>query len=208
MPEVERFIRERLQGVSRDDDIPNQSLLQDDPALVLVCQDPVEEMEEGDYEDEDEDEDGEEVNEVGEALKAALKAYGEKVATLLAANPGDKSTLKAAKAMTRTLIKAQRSTPHTLQQQMHGFGAGGAASRQTKTGRIIRPNPPAISARQAPGSMPAPLGRRFKDRSGEVATTMEGGRSRVVLADNPPSYRDRVPHNLTLAVDKNVPNAK
>ena len=75
--------------------------------------------------------------------------------------------------------------------QMHGFGAGGAASRQTKTGRIIRPNPPAISARQAPGSMPAPLGRRFKDRSGEVATTMEGGRSRVVVADNPPSYRDR-----------------
>ena len=33
----------------------------------------------------------------------------------------------------------------------------------------------------APGSMPAPLARRFKDRSGEVALTMEGGRSRVVL---------------------------
>ena len=43
----------------------------------------------------------------------------------------------------------------------------------------------------APGSMPAPLARRFKDRSGEVALTMEGGRSRVVLADNPPIYRDR-----------------
>ena len=27
--------------------------------------------------------------------------------------------------------------------------------------------------------MPAPLGRRFKDRSGEVATTVEGGRTRV-----------------------------
>ena len=116
------------------------------------------------------------------------------------------STLKAAKAMTRTLVKAQRSNPHTLQQQMHGFGAGGAASRRTKTGRIIKPNPPAIAARKALGSMPAPLGRRFKDRSGEVAT-MEGGRTRVVLADHPPVHRDRVPHNLSLVVERNVPNA-
>jgi len=58
------------------------------------------------------------------------------------------------------------------------------------------------------GSMPAPLARRFKDRSGEVALTMEGGRSRVVLADNPPIYRDRRLHNLALAVDKNISNAK
>ena len=126
----------------------------------------------------------------------------------MVANPEDKSTLKAAKAMTRTLVKAHRSNPHTLQQQMHGFGAGGAASRCTKTGRIIKPNPPAIASRKAPGSMPAPLGRRFKDRSGEVATTVEGGRTRVVLADHPPVYRDRVPHNLSLAVERNVPNGK
>ena len=60
----------------------------------------------------------------------------------------------------------------------------------------------------APGSMPAPLARRFKDRSGEIALTMEGGRSRVVLADNPPIYRDRRLHNLALAVDKNIPKKR
>ena len=37
---------------------------------------------------------------------------------------------------------------------------------------------------------------------------MEAGSSRVVLADHPPVYRNRVPHNLALAVEKNVPNAK
>lgn len=205
-PELEQFISEKLKGVSGEKDIPNQSLLQDDHALLLVCQDPVEEMEQGEYQDVSDDDDEDEGRFVGEALQQALKAYGEKVAAMLLANPEDKSTLKAAKAMTRTLVKAQKSIPHTLQQQMHGFGAGGAASRRTKTGRIIKPNPPAISARQAPGSMPAPLGRRFRDRSGEVA--MEAGSSRVVLADHPPVYRDRVPHNLALAVEKNVPNAK
>jgi len=37
---------------------------------------------------------------------------------------------------------------------------------------------------------------------------MEAGSSRVVLADHPPVYSYRVPHNLALAVEKNVPNAK
>ena len=60
----------------------------------------------------------------------------------------------------------------------------------------------------APGSMQAPLARRLKDRSGEVALTMEGGRSSVVLADNPPIYRDRRLHNLALAVDKNIPKKR
>ena len=45
---------------------------------------------------------------------------------------------------------------------------GGAASRKSKWGRVINPNPPAIAARLAPGSGPAPLGRHFKDRRGQV----------------------------------------
>ena len=201
---MERYIQEKLLGLTGGDDVPNQTFMQDDPALLLVCQDPVEDMDQDEDEYEDEEEETE-AEEVAESLKNALREYGEKVAALLTTNPKDKSTLKAAKAMTRTLVKAQRSNPHTIQQQMHGFGAGGAAARRTRSGQIIKPNPPAIAARMAPGSMPAPLGRRFKDRSGEVATTQEG---EVVLADNPPAYRDRRPHNLSLAVSKNIPNAK
>ena len=58
----------------------------------------------------------------------------------------------------------------------------------------------------APGSMPAPLARRFKDRSGEVAVD-EGG-SAVVADTAVPVYTERRPHNLSLAVEKNQPNAK
>ena len=59
-----------------------------------------------------------------------------------------------------------------------------------KWGRVIKPNPPAIAARMAPRSGPAPLGRRFKDRRGEVVT-LTGGH--VVRAGNPP----RVPKQKT-----------
>ena len=47
-----------------------------------------------------------------------------------------------------------KCNPHTIQQQLHTFGKGGAASRKSKWGRVIKPNPPAISARLAPGSGP------------------------------------------------------
>ena len=56
--------------------------------------------------------------------------------------------------------------PHTIQNQLLTFGKGGAAARKSKWGRMIKPNPPAIAARMAPGSGPAPLGRRFKDKRG------------------------------------------
>ena len=62
---------------------------------------------------------------------------------------------------------------------------------------LIQPNPPAIAARMAPGNGPAPLGRRFKDRRGEVVT-LTGGQ--VARAGNPPVYQNRGPYNLTLCL--------
>ena len=74
-----------------------------------------------------------------------------------------------------------------------------------KWGRVIKPNPPAIAARMALGSGPALLGRRFKDRRGEVVTLMGG---QVVRAGNPPVYQNRRPHNLTLAISDNARSAR
>ena len=88
----------------------------------------------------------------------SLTEYGEKVAAM-----NDRNSIIAMKAMTKTLKKSMKCNPHTIQQQLHTFGKGGADSR--------KPNPPAISARLAPGSGPAPLGRRFKDRRGQVVQT-------------------------------------
>ena len=58
---------------------------------------------------------------------------------------------------------------------------------------------------QAPGSGPAPLGRRFKDRRGQVVT-LQGGQ--VVRAGNPPVYQNRRPHSLTLAISDNARSAR
>ena len=95
--------------------------------------------------------------------------------------------------------------PHTIQNQLHTFGKGGAAARKSKWGRVIKPNPPAIAARMALGSGPALLGRRFKDRRGEVVTLMGG---QVVRAGNPPVYQNRRPHNLILAISGNARSAR
>ena len=89
--------------------------MEDDPALLLVSQDPVVAMEDDEYEDQD---DEEEEQDVKVDFIKALKEYGEKVTGLCS---GDKSTLKAMKAMTKTLNNSLKSTPHMLQQQMHGF---------------------------------------------------------------------------------------
>ena len=56
----------------------------------------------------------------------------------------------------------------------------------------------------APGSMPAPLGRRFKDRSGQVLLGAAPDGSDV-NADRPPVYRGRRVHDLAQAVRQNLP---
>ena len=55
----------------------------------------------------------------------------------------------------------------------------------------------------APGSMPAPLGRRFKDRSGQVLVGAAPDGSDVT-ADRPPVYRGRRVHDLAVAVRQNL----
>ena len=162
--------------------------MEDDPALLLVSQEPMDPMEEDEFEDLEDEVEEEEVKQ--DFLKA-LHDYGQKVVGISA----DEAMLTAMKAMTRTLKNAQRSTPHSLQQQMHCFGSRGDASRKTKTGLLMKPNPPALSARKAPGSLPAPLGRRPKDRAGEKGIPL-------------PTPRNKRPHNLAFAVENNVPNAK
>ena len=143
---------------------------------------------------------GEENNKVKALFLKSLLEYGEKVSAL-----NDPNSIKAMKAMTRTLKKSMNCNPHTIQQQLHLFGKGGAAARKSKWGRVINPNPPAIASRLAPGSGPAPLGRRFKDRRGQVVT-LQGGQ--VVRAGNPPVYQNRRPHSLTLAISDNARSAR
>ena len=110
-----------------------------------------------------EPENEDEARDVKEFFLKSLQEYGEKVAEM-----NDRNSIKAMKAMTKTLRKSMKCNPHTIQQQLHTFGKGGAASRKSKWGRVINPNPPAISTRLAPGSGPAPLGRQYKDRRGQV----------------------------------------
>ena len=122
----------------------------------------MEEQQGGTSDHEVENREGEEENKKVKALfLKSLLEYGEKVSAL-----NDPNSIKAMKAMTRTLKKSMNCNPHTIQQQW---------------GRVINPNPPAIASRLAPGSGPAPLGRRFKDRRGQVVT-LQGGQ--VVRAGN------------------------
>ena len=98
--------------------------------------------------------DEDEAQSVKEFFLKSLQEYGEKVVSL-----NDRKSINAMKAMTRTLKKSMKCNPNTIQQQLHTFGKGGAASRKSKWGRVINPNPPAIaSTRLAPGSGPTPLG--------------------------------------------------
>ena len=191
IPDISKYIQERL--------------LKKLPAEIETFEHEAEvEMEEqqgGTSDHEVENREGEEENKKVKALfLKSLLEYGEKVSAL-----NDPNSIKAMKAMTRTLKKSMNCNPHTIQQQLHLFGKGGAAARKSKWGRVINPNPPAIASRLAPGSGPAPLGRRFKDRRGQVVT-LQGGQ--VVRAGNPPVYQNRRPHSLTLAISDNARSAR
>ena len=194
MPAIKQYIEEKLRGVT-EEDVSDRTFMEDDSAILLVSREPAEQpselMEIDEYQDEEDAEEDEDIEEFKSEFLKALQEYGEKIV----GGNMDKATLKAMKKMTKTLKRSKKCTPHTLQQQMHGFGAQGAASHRTKTGKIIKPNPPAIAARKAPGSMPAPLGRRPKDRSGGLGTLVG-------------TKRTKRPHSLSLAVDNNVPGAK
>ena len=91
------------------------------------------------------DDEEDEARNVKDLFLKSLTEYGEKVAAM-----NDRNSIIAMKAMTKTLKKSMKCNPHTIQQQLHTFGKGGAASRKSKWGSVIKPNPPAISARLAP----------------------------------------------------------
>ena len=104
-----------------------------------------------------ENEEREDENEqIRQNFMKAMQDYVDKVVEM---SSGDAGTLKAMRLMTKTLKKSMKCNPTTIQQQLATFGKLDAAGRQSKHNRIIKPNPPAISARLAPGSMPAPLGQ-------------------------------------------------
>jgi hypothetical protein len=207
IPEVEKYIKEKLNRESNN--VPNQSLMMDDSALVLVSQDEVndEDIEMGE-EDMFEDEDNEEqIEEINENYVKAIEDYTRKVVNMHSAtqDPGMK---KAMVAMTKTLKKSMKCTTMTLQNQMHNFGKGGAAARKTRKGRVINPNPPGISTRLAPGRGPAPLGRHLKDRGSQSLQMATAEGPVIIQSDNPPVYQNRRPHNFSHAVDKNLPGVR
>ena len=154
IPEIENFISEKLlrkvPEVPEIPEVPEAEMNADADDVEMLFQPLVEHEED-------------EAESVKELFLKSLQEYGEKVVSF-----NDKKSINAMKAMTRTLKKSMKCNPSTIQQQLHTFGKGGAASRKTKWGRVINPNPPAIAARLAPGSGPAPLGRHFKDRRGQV----------------------------------------
>ena len=155
IPEIEKYISEklmrRLPEVNTEVDIADVEMDVEHTEAELNIE----------VEPDNEDE----AHDVKDFFLKSLQEYGEKVAAMT-----DRNSLKAMKAMTKTLRKSMKCNPHTIQQQLHTFGKGGAASRKSKWGRVINPNPPAISTRLAPGSGPAPLGRQYKDRRGQVVT--------------------------------------
>ena len=66
----------------------------------------------------------------------ALQEYGEKVVSL-----NDTNSIKAMKAMTKTLRKSMKCNLHTIQQQLHTFGKGGCCFKKIKVGESHQPQP-------------------------------------------------------------------
>jgi hypothetical protein len=157
VPDIQKFIDEKLKRIAND--IPNQSLMLDDSAVLVITQDEAEEMEIDNYVDIEEDNEEEMViaNTIKEQYLKAMNDYALKVVSLHEDDPKDPAMLKAMRAMTKTLKKSLKCNKPTFQKQMYLFGKGTAAARITKSGRVIYPNTPAISARKAPGRGPAPL---------------------------------------------------
>ena len=197
VPEIEKYIEEKLKG--KNCERHDLSVLCDDPIVIEAG------LSNENEEREDENEERENENEqIRQNFMKAMQDYVDKVVEM---SSGDAGTLKAMRLMTKTLKKSMKCNPNTIQQQLATFGKLGAAGRQSKHNRIIKPNPPAISARLAPGSMPAPLGRRFKDRSGQVLVGAAPDGSDVT-ADRPPVYRGRRVHDLAEAVRQNLPGPR
>ena len=138
IPDIKGYIEEKLAAGNATREGPmaaNENLMNQDEA------------EDFDMDEEDEHAKKEEMEAVKRNFVKAMEDYTAKVLELDHNGPGN---VKAMRAMTKTLRKSLGCNQLTIQNQMHNFGKGGAASRVTPSGRIIRPNPPAISARSVP----------------------------------------------------------
>ena len=135
VPDIESYIKQKLStsrlesGTNTADDFENENCQEN------VCQ-------------EDSDDEGEQFEEEFEKSRMdfvkAFEMYKDRVLALNLNNPANK---KAMRAFTKTLTKSVGCIDVTIQTQLHTFGKGTAGARKTKSGRIINPNPPAISAR-------------------------------------------------------------
>ena len=122
IPEIEKFISEKL--LKEMPEVNEVEIIDDD---VEMDAEPEVNGEVDDDENEvgvnDDEED--EARNVKDLFLKSLTEYGEKVAAM-----NDRNSIIAMKAMTQTLKKSMKCNPHTIQQQLHTFGKGGAASRK------------------------------------------------------------------------------
>jgi hypothetical protein len=200
VPDIQKFIDDKLSP--NIDTLSNQSMLEDDSAIISI-----ENTEVFENESESDDETEEEREAVHSAYLKSLQDYHSRAVAMSNADttPG---MVKAMKAMTKTLNKSKNCNILTIESQMHMFGKGTSAARKTKTGQVITPNPPALSRRLAAGSAPAPLGRRHKDRSGETAVVESTNGPVLARSDNPPLYPSRRRHDFRSNVDENLPGPR
>ena len=106
--------------------------------------------------------DDEEARDVKDFFLKSLQEYGEKVAAMT-----DRNSIKAMKAMTKTLRKSMKCNPQTIQQQLHTFGKGVRHPGNPSGGGLSTP----IHLQYRPDwllGVDQPLGRHYKDRRGQV----------------------------------------
>ena len=97
-----------------------------------------------------------------------MEEYTKKVLEMHDNDPKDKKTIAAMTVMTGRLKKSLKCSNPTIHTQMHNFGKGSGTDRVSSSSLAIKPNPPGIAARMAPGSGPA---LHYKD--GNLRTGVE-----------------------------------
>ena len=199
VPNIDQYIKEKLANIQTTFE-PDQSVIADDPALI----------EAGDkaFEDDQYNEDAEVMEQehedeqrIKDNFKRAMEEYTNKVLEMHDNDPKDKKTIAAMKVMTGRLKKSLKCSNPTIHTQMHKFGKGSGADRVCSSSLVIKPNPPGIAARMAPGSGPAPQGRKPKDRSGELLVAPSASGDPVIVA------RSDRPHDISYITDSNLPGA-
>ena len=137
---IQKFIDEKLNSAQVY--LPNQSMFEDDSAILLVSQDePLDDMDIGveDVVDDegDSESDDDERETAKELFSRALENYKNTIFMATDSNPSDSGMVKAMRAAAKTMNKSAQCNPLTLQSRLHNFGKGTAAARKTKTSHLI-----------------------------------------------------------------------